>query len=431
MQQIVSGIDKRKKVIRVSAIAFFAVIFMLTLFSKTINNLLLPEVKCQKPVQRSLEKVYKATGEIKSLGINKIISTGEWNVKEVKAEVNDVIESGTVLAVVDRFDIQIDIKQRLLDIKRLDREIENLMSKDSIGTVLQMKREIERAEGALKRKEEEYKLQMVLYETGAVSLGDIKKIQNEVDSVKQELDDKKLDLQKVIDDNAKAGLENARYIEEKKLELEIKRLEYDKLIENITQDGEIISNVAGRVTAVNINKGELTSLGQVLFDISADFNEFVVEWKLNAEQAKEVDEGDTGSFSINIQEDIVVFEEAVKNKRYLPDEDLYMYTAYLRVNDNYAINGHAADVSIVKRSAIYDFTMPRSSIIRSGEKPHLFILRQRNGVFGEEYYVEKAEIEIEDEDDFFSAVEGDIYPNYEVITYSTKELSDGMQVKLR
>lgn len=69
---------KKKKIVRNAAIIFITVVVLLTFFSKTINNFLLPEVEYGSPRSGTLTKEITAQGEVIPLKTETVNAYGSW-----------------------------------------------------------------------------------------------------------------------------------------------------------------------------------------------------------------------------------------------------------------------------------------------------------------------------------------------------------------
>lgn len=124
-------------------------------------------------------------------------------------------------------------------------------------------------------------------------------------------------------------------------------------------------------------------------------------------------------------------EGTIKEKQYLSETGMYIFQSDIGRGEAKLKDGLEVDVSIIKEGNQYPVIVPNGSITKTDGKDHVFILKTRKGVLGDEYYVEMKSIKVEESDDFRSGISGNVFPEDNIITYSTKALSDGTQVKLR
>ena len=69
------------------------------------------------------------------------------------------------------------------------------------------------------------------------------------------------------------------------------------------------------------------------------------------------------------------------------------------------VDMYDADISITKSTDIYDYTVPISAIIKNKDQSDaVYILSQRDGLFGTEDYVELVEVEIEEKNATTAAI---------------------------
>ncbi len=364
----VVNIQNRKKIIRNSGLILLAVVVLLTFFSNTINNLLIPKVDTVKLKGGMLTKEIEALGVIRAEDIHKIKGYRGWKIKEVKVKANDEIKAGTVLAVVDQQDLNMQLRRKQLDILRLENNL----------------------------------LQYKAAHSGSASGGGAA-AQDEVYRSK---------------------------IKEMLLEIELNEIEYDNLKSKTLKNGERISPTDGKVGSVNIRAGDETADGQILIEIVGADSAYRIEWALGKEKAELIGIGDVAVFTSEGDKEGKLAGRVIE-KSYDPAEKNYRLVAEVSDDEAELADGQQGRVSYTKTSIIYPVIIPNSGIIFNGDRGIVFLLKTRDGILGTESYAEMVEVKIEESDDMNSAVKGNLDSDCEVITFRSKPLIDGMQVKIR
>jgi hypothetical protein len=147
----------------------------------------------------------------------------------------------------------------------------------------------------------------------------------------------------------------------------------------------------------------------------------------------ETSPGDNGSGTKNGEGEYknLVRKVEITGKEYDATLKCYRYWADFGMENVRIQNGQQVDVRCLKASAQLDALVPRSALFESANKKYVFLLEKRKGLFGEGYFVRESEVRVIDSNDFYFAVEGGLRVQDQVISNSSKPLSDGDRVKLR
>ncbi len=93
--------------------------------------------------------------------------------------------------------------------------------------------------------------------------------------------------------------------------------------------------------------------------------------------------------------------------------------------------GQEADVKLVRTSEYYGVLLPAFAVRtgRDGEE-YVFLLRQKEGLFGTEYYAEKSPVTIGERSELYAAVDGAFNMADQVVLSATRPLSSGQKVRV-
>lgn len=91
---------KNREWVKTAAIIFLTVLLVLTFFSNTINNRLLPEVATVAVTDGSITAKVRATGKVSAIGNNEVKATGTRTVAAVKVKEGQEVNEGDVLFVM-------------------------------------------------------------------------------------------------------------------------------------------------------------------------------------------------------------------------------------------------------------------------------------------------------------------------------------------
>jgi len=436
-----TNIRKRKKIIRNVGIAFLAIILLLTFFSKSINNFLLPTVEYTNTVKGSLEWTVMCNGEVRLLDTEKIYALDSWKIKDVFVKVDSEVTKGTLLATLDTDDIRISLENMELEIARMTNDLENYKSTFAWIDITPFETDAGEAQKLVTKYVDEVTDTKDLYESGSETLKSLHDAEGRLEDAKEDYAKKLSRIDEKKQENEKLKLEYDRNVKEKILEIDVKKLQYKKNKNEIPDNGQIKAPIDGTVQSVSIEKGSECTSGQILFELVSKNSKVSVQWRLNTEKAKLVDIGNEVDMKVQVPDELVIKGKVIK-KEFLTEENMFQYTSDIDTSEPeidgkpvFLKNGQTAELESDKRSNVYDYIVPNSCIIQAGNEQYVFLLEERTSMLGVEDYAKKVKIKVLDKDDFSSAINivsfsGD--PSCEKIaTYSSKVLEDGMQISIK
>jgi len=439
MQQLFIS-EKRKKLVgRAGLFLLFAVI-LLTFLSKTIHNLLLPKVTTVPHVRGSLQEKFETDGTIEHSNKHRILAGGNWRVKEVKAVHNQYVKKGDVLAVMDSYDIQMDLMARDYELLKLENAVQSYKDNYKPARLSEYERELELAQNEMERSKRELDLIKELYEAGSESLKNVEAAEYTYNSKMHDYLSKKNELDEIRKDHAIKQEEYERVLKEKVAELELKKAELARKRETVTEDGLITADTDGIVTVVGIEPGTSTTQNQVLFEIAQTPCSYETVWFLDEENYYKFAIGDevvveaTAEVDENGQKTIrnISLTGKITGRMFDAGTGRYKFRADIgneeTIGNVFFNEGQRAKIRSVANSPQYEYLIPKSCITQVQGVDCVFVVQKRQGALGEEYYVEQREVKILGQDDFNAAVDGYFKKNDVVVSSTTKPLSDMMQV---
>jgi len=441
MQQLELSTPRRKLIGKLGIILILAVI-LLTFLSKTINNSLMPKVTTVQFAKGSLQEKFETDGTGEFSGKHKIFAGDSWRVEEVDVKVSHQVKKGDLLAVINKRDIQIEIKAEELELMKLENDIQSY--KDSFEPIRlsDYERELQLAQRDMEEAKSDFDMSKELFEAGIDTKKNLENAENNYKDKLYLCQTKKEVLEEKKKKSTYQQDEFNRTVNEKTAELELKKLKFEKESNNLTKDGKILSDMDGLITAVNIEPGMNTLSDQVMFEIVDISCPLKVTWYMNLEKASSYAVGSEVNIEITGEviedEKKVIKSEVVKTqiagKEFVADSDRCKYWADIDRNNNIKISvgeGQKARVWALLNSPIYDYLLPKNAVTQIQSKFCVFEVKKRQGAMGMEYYVEENEVEILKEDNFYCAVNGFFSSNELVVVNTTKPLTDGMQVRVR
>lgn len=441
MQQYEINIRRKKFVGKMGVVLIFVVI-LLTFLSRTISNLLMPNVTAVKHVKGSLQDKFDTEGAIEYAEKHKINAEGSWKVKEVKVIPNQQIRKGELLAVIDNSDIQMDIKSREFELMKLENAIQNFKDSYKPIRLSDYEKELQLAQKEMDKAKKDFEIVKQLYEAGNESKKNVEAAEDVYNNKQYIYYSKKNALEDKVQESIMEQDKYNRALNEKMAELEFKKMELAKYRENIPEDGMIVSDMDGIIAALGIEVGMSTAKNQTLFEIVKMPCSYRAVWYLDAESSSKFKINDEviieamGEVIENNNKTInnLLFAEKITGKVFHAASGRYKFWADITNEDNSKIiflnEGQSAMVRSVVNSPIYEYLLPKSCIVQVQGKDCIFVVGKRQGALGEEYYVEQREVKILEKDDSNVAVDCYFKKN-DVVVYSTsKPLRDMMQVHL-
>ena len=189
-------------------------------------------------------------------------------------------------------------------------------------------------------------------------------------------------------------------------ELEQMRLEIAKedlaiFREKYPTDGKIRAGFAGMVYSVNAMPGETMEPNTNLTSISGKNSAANVVFYLPEDDAFFFTVGDnallyyteTYDFDDNSQAFSFMKNSNISGKRYVLKDNLYKF--YVPIQSEYIYHGQQIQLKITNKSPVYETVIPCEALHQgSNETFFVYVLKQRNGLFGDEYYPELVNVNV-------------------------------------
>lgn len=442
MQQLEISMTRRKLIGKLSIILVIAVV-LLTFLSKTINNSLMPKVTTTQFIKGSLQEEFEADGTVELSDKHKIYAGNSWKVKEVAVKVNQQVKKGDLLAVIGKKDIEVEMKTKKLELIRLENELQNYKNNFKPIQLSDYERDLQLAQRDLSEAKKNLDLIIELYEVGCETKKNLEGAENSYNDKLYLYQSKKDVLESKNKESTYQRDEFNRAVNEKTAGLELKKLVLEKESEDFPEDGRILSDMDGLITAVSIEPGMNTILNQAIFEIADVSCPYRMIWYLNTEKASSYAVGSdvnleiTGEANEEGEEGIktVTVKAQIAGKEFLTDLDRFKFWVDIDKDVNDAkiavVEGQKTKVWAVLNSPTYNYLLPKSSVTQIQGKDYIYTVEQRQGALGVADYVEQIEIKIIEEDDFNIAIEGLFIYGESVVVSTTKPLSNGIQVYVR
>ncbi|ABR50807.1 efflux transporter, RND family, MFP subunit [Alkaliphilus metalliredigens QYMF] len=437
-----ANIEKRK-IIGKATVIFLMVMLFLTFFSKTINNLTLPKVTYETPTSGALMKEVTDTGNVVAKTIRDLYVHTSMRVTGVMVEVGDEVYQGQTLLTLDTADIENQLKdqqdqytQKKLHLEKLIQAGEKLKESNLPEDLMNLDKAIQTAQQNVDKAQRNYDNNKVLYdEVGAISANELADAKMSLDSARMDYELAKNNRDKAIRENNRDIENNNRDIENNNRDIEITKLDIDMAERRIAElakeinMGTVTAPSDGIVTELYYSEGMTANTSQPLYkiaDIQGGF-QFIATVNISAGEYLEV--GDTAEISINSLNNRNI-QGKVNQIRDNQQEIGVKKDVIIDIDSDELIGGEIGTASIRKNIGSYNVLVSNSAVGQDSDGDFVYVLKEREGPLGNEFYVEKVSVSIGESDNIKTAVLSGISSRDQVVSNSNKPLSNGSRVML-
>lgn len=207
-------------------------------------------------------------------------------------------------------------------------------------------------------------------------------------------------------------------------------------LDNTNEYSEIISPIKGKVNTIYCSANDIAPVGTLLFEVSNNSESYNVTWNSTVEEAR----------YLHINNDILVTFDGVSStsnvkgkinsKKYVQDGGYYTYEAIIKSSDlkneilylgqsvsvNYTFNEGKESSCII----------PKEAVKTDGSGNNIvYIVRDRDGVFGTEKYIDPLKVTILASNNIEYSIESIGNDADHIVLNVTESLSSGDEVKIR
>ncbi|MDE6320121.1 MAG: biotin/lipoyl-binding protein [Lachnospiraceae bacterium] len=438
--------DKRRKKIIAGLEFFMAFMWLCTLVSKSIYASKLPMVSTTRADSKYIEHIVETEGIVEAGAKLPVAVLSGLRVEELAVHTGDKVEEGEVLFTVDLEDLKQIIEEQELAAAKTQLQIDTIVHNKELA---QNQRALEEA-----RAREDYdalaRYQDTLVGRAAEEVVQAEKALEELPdeskgngSVEEELLKRQLQAAAYAEADAKWNRDNTikdagRRVEDILQEenadatLAVYRTELTAVQEKIAayralldQEGKITSPLSGTVTDIYVQAG-----GRVPDTASfllAD-DEVACQFKvaLTKEQKSYVNLGDDVKLELDGRKKIDVKVDYLEENENMPGS----YTAVVKLPEGTGVPGLSGRLSCSKVGEKQPVCISIMALHSENERYFVYVVNEREGILGKEYYVEEINVGVIDKNDKLAAIEGAVTSDSLIIESATKEVKKGDAVRL-
>ena len=432
--------DNRKKKIMIAFCIFLGFMWLCTVISKSIYAAQLPIVSTKSIEQKYVEHIVQVDGIVIAGDKNPVTTLSGLRVNKLMVQTGDRIEEGDVIFTVDMEDLDHIIKEKQEAISKLQVQINTIVQNEELA---RQKKELEEQRAredydALARREDT----LVGRAANEYSKAE-DKISGSNDGESEEALREALQQAAYAEADAKWQRDNALKEAGRKIEdiiapeseddsLALSRLELAALQDDLSRfqeikdaEGQIKAKQGGVVTDIYISLGGRTSDTAVIL-LADDSVPCQFKAVISQEQKKYVGLNDTISLKLDGSREKELSVDYLAESSSVPGS----YEIYIDLPEGMGVPGLSGTMSRSEQGEKYSCCVTPESVHRESIRSYVYVVKERDGILGKEYYAEQVNVRIQDENDNWVAVEGALDGDSLIIASSTKEVKNGDVVRL-
>lgn len=417
--------DGKQKIGKAAAI-FVVVMLLLTFFSNTINNYSLPRVEYEMASRGAVVKNISIEGKVHAREVFEYYAGSSVKALEVTAEAGERVIKGQRLALLDTGAVKRrlqDEKDRLEQMKLSLEKLRNVASTDNTAAY---DRTVEAAKGKMEKAKKDYELTKLLYEAGGETAMNVRKALDDMEDARREYEEAVSDRDRAVKDS-RIRLENNE-IEIKSLLLDLSIQE--RVIKDLEEQAEMCDIHApfdGVVLEINITKGCMTDSSKPLYRMADTSKGYRLTGMVEAKAASYIAPGDTVRVSVDALDGESLSGRVVEI-RDSPGREGVMKDISIELADERLADGQYGHADIRKSTRTYDVLVSNNAVGQDNTGYFVYVLKERKGLLGDEYYVQTVRVTIGEADDEKTAVVSGLSSFEKVVAATDKPLSDGARV---
>ena len=420
---------------------FLVFMALCTLISKSVYAYRLPMVSTLTPESKYVEHKVEAEGIVIAGGERPVVYEQGFRIESMPVKVGDRVEEGDVLFRIDLEDLEEMIEEKESEISQISLQINAILENQAIA---KQKKELE-----LARAREDYDTTARLQDTQVGrAMASYVQAENELEGeeISQEEKELKSALQSAAygEADAKAARDEAvkqagRKVEDILLpenvssELDSARLQLSALSEDKKslqqikdKQGIVTAPFAGVITDILVGTGGRTPDTAVML-ISDESLPCQLKVILDKDQKKYVSLED--QIFVRLEGQRKELEEKVA---YLAEskDAAEKYEVLVELPEGTGVPGVSGSISRSDPGEKYRLCLPPAAVHEADKQNFVYVLKSREGILGEEYYVDTANVKVLDQNDSWTAVEeGILDKESRIILSSTREIARGDTVR--
>ena len=408
----------RKKKIVAGFFIFLVFMWLCTVISKSIYASKLPIVSTESIEQKYVEHIVKVDGIVIAGEKSPVTAISGLRVEHLSVQVGDSVEEGDVLFTIDMEDLTDLIEEKEAAISKLQTQIDTVLQNEELA---RQRKELGRGAEEVNQAEKDLE-----------NAGDDEALQDALQQAAYAEADAKWQRETAMRD-AERRVEDIIAPESEDSTLEVNRLELAGLQEDLApyldireEEGRVLSPMSGIITDIYVSTGGRTSDSAVLL-LADDSVPCQFKTTLTQEQKKYVGLNDEVSLKLDGSS-----KEKEATVDYLSESSTMPgnYEVYINLPEGMGVPGLSGTMSRAESGEKHYCCVTPAAVHEEGSRHYVYVVKERDGILGKEYYAEQVNVMVLDENENWAALEGALNDDSVIISSSTKEVKNGDVVRL-
>lgn len=430
--------NQRIKRITICFAVFLILMLVCTVISKSVYAYQLPMVSTLSPEEKYVEHTVEAEGIVIAGGERAVTYFPNLRIDSVLVHVGDRVEEGDVLLQIDLTELEESMGQKRDEIDKINLQINTILENQALE---QQKKDLE-----LARAREDYDATARLEDTYVGrAMEDYVQAEEDLeedpgdDTLKRALQSAAYGEADAISKRDEAVKQAGRKVEDILLpdqassDLDIARMEKETLLSELGEYQKIVDTqgiltapFGGVITDVSVSVGGRVPDTAVVL-ISDESLPCQLKVFLDKEQKKYVGLGD--SVSIKLEGKSSKLDGTIdylSESKSIPGS----YEALINLPEATGIPGISGTITRSDSGEKYRLCLPPSVIYQKNDTFFVYVLKEREGILGQEYYIDEAIVKVIDQNENWAAIDdGIVTKDSKIISSSTKEIKKGDVVR--
>lgn len=421
---------------------FLGGMWLCTVISKSIYASKLPIVSTESIESKYVEHIVNVDGIVVAGEKNPVTALSGLRVEKLMVQVGDQVEEGDVLFTIDMADLASIMEEKQTAIAKIQKQVDTILANEELERQKKALEEQRAREDydALARREDTLvgraadaysRLEDEMGEEGDGNM-DGGSVEDALQQAAYAEADAKWQRDTAIRD-AGRRVEDILTPENEDATLEVNQMELADLRSDLSLyqeikngNGEIKAGRGGMVTDIYITTGGRTSDSAVML-LADDSVPCQFKTTLTQEQKKYVGLNDTVSLKLDGSSRE---KEAVID--YLAESSTApgSYDVYINLPEGTGVPGMSGTMSHTETGEKHSCCVTPAAVNTVDNRSFVYVVKEREGILGMEYYVEQLSVKIADQNDSWVALDAALDKEDMILNSSTQEVKNGTIVRL-
>lgn len=432
-----------KKKIIVGFALFLGFMWLCTLISKSIYATRIPMVSTNTLEEKYIEHKVEAEGIVIEGGKQAVTALRGLRVEAMMVHTGDRVEEGDVLFSIDLEDLLEIIQEKQAEINKCQLQINAILENQELA---RQRKEIEEARAredydtTARQKDTDIGRAADVYARASEELEDAEGLSEEeyqalLDSL-QSAAYKEADAKRERDGamkEAQRNIEDILFPEDKDSSLSVLQTEIAQMKTDLSAyqevynaQGKVTAKSAGMITNIYVDVGDRVpdSAAMMMSDDSFPCQLKVI---LDQDQKKYVGFGDEVTVKLDgISRTMDMTIDYFSESQSIPGS----FETYINLPEDTGVPGLSGTLTRSEKGEKYKSCISPSAIYAENGRNYVYVLKEREGILGPEFYVEEVNVKILDQNESLAAIESAALDSEsKIIISADKEIKKGDVVR--